>query len=129
MRSIRKEEFIEKKHENIDVIRVRVPEFDKRNKISRTKNILAYFFNAIYATAKVGKQDLVFSISQPPILGGVLGTIGKWIKRAKFVYNIQDFNPEQTEAVGYTRNKLVIEIARGVDKFSWPMFRYDSCCR
>ena len=112
----RKHRIYQERHETIDVVRVRVPEFDKRNKLSRIKNILAYFFNAIYATFKVGKQDLVYSVSQPPILGGILGTIGKWLKRAKFVYNIQDFNPEQTEAIGYTKNKLIIEIARAVDK-------------
>ncbi|HEY8890099.1 MAG TPA: glycosyltransferase family 4 protein [Clostridium sp.] len=109
--------FIER-YANIKVIRVRVPEFDKKNKISRIKNILAYFFNAIYATFKVGEQDIIFSVSQPPILGGVLGVIGKIVKRAKFIYNIQDFNPEQTMAVGYSKNKIILNVAMAVDKFS-----------
>ncbi|TDT46084.1 glycosyltransferase family 4 protein [Fonticella tunisiensis] len=114
----KKKRIYNEKFKNINVIRVRVPEFNKRNKISRIKNILAYFFNAIFTTFRVGKQDIVFSISQPPILGGLLGTIGKWIKRAKFVYNIQDFNPEQAEAIGYAKNKVLIEFARTLDKFS-----------
>ena len=103
---------------NISVIRVRAPEFDKKNRLSRIKNILAYFFNAIYATFKVGEQDIIFSISQPPILGGILGVIGKFIKRAKFIYNIQDFNPEQTEAVGYAKNRVMLNLAEALDKFS-----------
>jgi glycosyltransferase involved in cell wall biosynthesis len=106
------------KYQNINIVRVRVPEFDKINKISRVKNILAYFINAVYATLRVGKQDLVFGISQPPILGGMLGVIGKAIKRAKFIYNIQDFNPEQVIAVGYSKNKLILSIAMTVDKFT-----------
>ncbi|WP_234123168.1 glycosyltransferase family 4 protein [Clostridium hydrogenum] len=110
--------FYYEKYKEINVLRVRVPEFDKKNKLSRIKNILSYFFNAICATFKVGKQDVVFSISQPPILGGTLGVIGKLIKRAKFVYNIQDFNPEQTEAVGYAKNRFILNFARAVDKFS-----------
>ena len=105
-------------YKNIKVVRLRVPEFDKRSRISRIRNILAYFFNAIYATFKVGRQDLVFSISQPPILGGLLGVIGKFSKRSKLIYNIQDFNPEQTEAIGFAKNKLVISIARSLDKLS-----------
>lgn len=105
-------------YENIKIVRVRVPEFDKKNKVSRVKNILAYFFNAIYATLKVGKQDIVFSISQPPILGGMLGVVGKVIKRAKFIYNIQDFNPEQIIAVGYSKNKFILHMALIADKFS-----------
>jgi glycosyltransferase involved in cell wall biosynthesis len=106
------------KYKNIDILRVRVPEFNKDDKISRVKNILVYFFNAIYATFKVGEQDIVFSISQPPILGGILGVIGKIIKRAKFVYNIQDFNPEQIMAVGYCKNKILLGLAMWLDKFS-----------
>lgn len=109
---------VEEKHQNIRILRVRVPEFDKTNKISRIKYILSYFFNSIVAIVKSGKQDIIYTTSQPPILGGVLGVIGKVFKRAKLIYNIQDFNPEQTEAVGYAKNKFIIECARFVDKIS-----------
>ena len=46
-----------------------MPEFSKTNKKSRVKNIVSYFFGTMGATFNVGK-DYVFSISQPPILGG-----------------------------------------------------------
>ncbi|MDM8209862.1 glycosyltransferase family 4 protein [Mediterraneibacter glycyrrhizinilyticus] len=102
----------------VDVLRIRVPEFSKTNTMSRVKNILTYFFGAMIATFKVGKQDYVFSISQPPILGGLLGVWGKWMKHAKFIYNIQDFNPEQVMAVNYSKNKLIIGTMMFLDKFS-----------
>lgn len=102
----------------VNILRIRVPEFSKTNKISRIKNILGYFFGSILATFKVGKQDYVFSISQPPILGGLLGVWGKWIKHAKYIYNIQDFNPEQIMAVGYSKNKLLLKLMMALDKFS-----------
>lgn len=102
----------------VKVLRIRVPEFSKTNKISRIKNILGYFFGAMAATFKVGKQDYVFSISQPPILGGLIGVWGKWIKHAKYIYNIQDFNPEQTMVVGYSKNMLVLKVMMWFDKFS-----------
>lgn len=102
----------------VDVLRIRVPEFSKVNKISRVKNIVSYFFGAMTATFKVGKQDYVFSISQPPVLGGLLGVWGKWVKHAKFIYNIQDFNPEQIMAVGYEKNGLVLKLMMALDKFS-----------
>ena len=73
----------------VKILRIRVPEFSKADKKSRVKNILAYFFGAMTATFKVGKMDYVFSISQPPILGGLLGVWGKWVKHAKYIYNIQ----------------------------------------
>lgn len=76
------------------------------------------FFGAMGATFKVGKRDYVFSISQPPIFGGLLGVWGKWVKHAKFIYNIQDFNPEQVLAVGYTKSKLTTDVMMWFDKFS-----------
>lgn len=102
----------------VRVFRIRVPEFSKENKASRIRNILSYFFGAMHATLKVGHQDYIFSISQPPILGGLLGVWGKWMKHAKFIYNIQDFNPEQVMAVGYSHNKLVLKLMMIMDKFS-----------
>ena len=106
-------EYIEKYYEEeingVKVLRIRVPEFSKTNKKSRVKNIVSYFFGAMGATFKVGKMDYVFSISQPPILGGLLGVWGKWLKHAKYIYNIQDFNPEQVLAVGYTKSKLITD--------------------
>lgn len=100
------------------VLRVRVPEFQKNNKVSRVKNLIQYFFNSLIATFKVEKQDYIFAISQPPIIGGVLGILGKWIKGGKLIYNIQDFNPEQTIAVGYSKNKIILNIAKMIDKLS-----------
>lgn len=102
----------------VEVLRVRVPAFTKEDKMSRVKNILSYFFGAMRATFMVGQQDFVFSISQPPILGGLLGVWGKWMKHAKFIYNIQDFNPEQIMAVNYSKNKLVLQAMMSLDKFS-----------
>lgn len=105
-------------YNGVNLIRVRVPEFDKKNKISRIKNLLAYFMNSIIATIKLDKFDYIYSISQPPVLGGTLGVFGKFLKGGKFIYNIQDFNPEQTMAVGYSKNKLIINLAMFLDKWN-----------
>ena len=102
----------------VKVLRIRVPEFSKTNKKSRVKNIVSYFLGAIGATFKVGKMDYVLSISQPPILGGLLGVWGKWVKHAKYIYNIQDFNPEQVMAVSYTKSKVITGAMMWFDKFS-----------
>lgn len=48
----------------------------------------------------------------------MIGTIGKLFKQAKHVYNIQDFNPEQAEAVSYTKMKAVFKLARAIDKLN-----------
>lgn len=102
----------------VDVLRIRVPEFRKNFALSRIYNILSYFTSAISATFRVERQDYVFTISQPPILGGMLGVIGKRVKRAKLIYNIQDFNPEQIQAVEFTHNKLLLGLMMALDKHS-----------
>ena len=112
------QKFYEETINGVKVVRIRVPEFSKTNKKSRIKNIVSYFFGAMAATFRVGKMDYVFSISQPPILGGLLGVWGKWVKHAKFIYNIQDFNPEQVLAVGYSRNRCITDAMMWLDKFS-----------
>lgn len=105
-------------HNGVNIIRVRVPEFDKKNKISRIRNLLTYFMNSIIATMKLDKFDYIYSISQPPILGGTLGVVGKFLKGGKFIYNIQDFNPEQTVAVGYSKNQIILNLAMSLDKWN-----------
>ena len=112
------QKYYEENINGVKVLRIRVPEFSKTNTMSRIKNILTYFFGAMIATFKVGKQDYILSISQPPILGGLLGVWGKWMKRAKFIYNIQDFNPEQVLAVNFSKNKLITGAMMFFDKFS-----------
>ena len=99
----------------IKVLRVSVPEFTKSSKKSRIRNLMAYFRGARRATRAVGKQDCVFTISQPPILGGMLGVYGKKKLKAKLVYCIQDFNPEQIEATGYIKMKPLMDMARWMD--------------
>lgn len=102
----------------IHVLRVQVPEFEKSNKISRIKNLLAYYFGARKATGIAGLQDYVFTISQPPIMGGLLGVYGKKMLGAKLIYCIQDFNPEQIMATGYIRFKAFLRAAIWLDKKS-----------
>lgn len=105
-------------YKGIKVIRVRVPEVNKKNKLSRIKYILTYFINCILITRKVGKFDLVFTVTQPPILGGIIGTIGKKLTGGKLMYQIMDFNPEQTMAVNYSNNKFILNAMMWWDKRS-----------
>lgn len=114
----KKKKYYEEQIGGVRVLRVRVPEFSKSRKMSRIRNILSYFFGAMSATFRVGKIDYVFAISQPPILGGLLGVWGKWMKHARFIYNIQDFNPEQIQAVQYSKSQLLLHIMMFFDKFS-----------
>lgn len=108
----------------VKLLRVRVPEFSKSNKKSRIINIASYYLNSRKATRLLRNErfEYVLSISQPPIIGGMLGVYGKRKLRSlddkhpKFIYDIQDFNPEQIMAVGYFQNKLILNVAMWLDK-------------
>jgi len=101
--------------EQLHIIRVRVSENDKSSKIKRIRHITDYFFNAIEAIRKLGRFDLVYVTTAPPVLGGLLGRIGQKITKGKYLYAIQDFNPEQIEAVSYSRNKIIINTLIRID--------------
>ena len=60
----------------------------------------------------------VKNVVQDLTSAGLLGVWGKWMKHAKYIYNIQDFNPEQVLAVGYTKSKLITDAMMWFDKFS-----------
>lgn len=108
----------------VKIIRLPVPAFSKSSKKSRIKNLLSYFYEARKVTHIVPDIDYIFAISQPPILGGMLGLYAKKIvrtidgKRPKLIYCIQDFNPEQIEAIGYTKNKFLLYFVKWLDKRS-----------
>lgn len=105
-------------YKGMKIVRVKVPEVNKQSKMSRVKYILTYFFNCIVITKKLGKFDLVFTVSQPPVLGGLLGVIGKLITKGKLMYQIMDFNPEQTIATHYSGNKMLLGLMMRCDKYS-----------
>lgn len=104
--------------QRIKVVRIKLPTVNKNAKISRLKYISSYFALATIALLKEKNTDVIFTISQPPVLGGLIGTIGKLLKRSRHIYSIHDFNPEQAQAVAYTNNQAVFKIAKAVDKLN-----------
>lgn len=114
----KKKQFYKEEIKGVKVQRVPVPEFTKSNKKSRIKNLLAYFIQARKAVKDVGPQDYVFTISQPPIMGGMLGVYGKKKLKAKLIYCIQDYNPEQIRATGYIKSRILLKVAFWLDKRS-----------
>lgn len=102
----------------VKVIRMKLPKMNKQSKVSRIKYMAAYFFKALRVLTKESDVDVIYTVSQPPILGGLIGTIGKRMKQSRHIYNIQDFNPEQAEAVSYSPSPVITKIAAAVDKLN-----------
>ena len=102
--------------DDIKVYRVKVFEFDKKNKLSRIKNILSYYSKAKKVIRTLEDIDCVLALSQPPVLGGIISVYAKKKLNCKLIYNIQDFNPEQIMAINFIKNKLIIDILMYLDK-------------
>ena len=115
--------FFFEKFQNINLVRVRTPKVKKASKLSRLMYLVGHFVNALRATFRVAKPDLIYVISQPPIVGGMLGRLTKLFRGGALLYNIQDFNPEQIEAVGYSKMKPLISVAKWLDNRT--IFRAD----
>lgn len=100
----------------VRVHRIIVPNVNKKNKLSRIKYIIKYYLNSKKAIRDINDYNIVLTVSQPPILGGMLGYYAKKSKKeSKLIYNIQDFNPEQVEAVKFTKYKFLIYLLRYLD--------------
>ncbi|MDF2524076.1 MAG: glycosyltransferase [Clostridiales bacterium] len=104
--------------DGLTVYRIRTKKFDKTNKLSRIRHEVEFFIKACMVIIQLKHYEIGFVTSQPPILGGLLGVFLKLFRCGKFVYNIQDFNPEQTQAVGYVKSNCFLSLVRKVDSFS-----------
>lgn len=114
----RKQRYYEEKKDKINFIRIAISKkkiiYDARN----IRNFIVYFINAMKITKSLIKVDYVFAISTPPILGGILGVMGKFIRKTKMIYNVEEFIPEErivSETVG---NKLLLRLQMFIDTYS-----------
>lgn len=112
---VKGKDLYEEQYGNIKILRVPVKEFDKTDKKSRVKHILSYYNNCKKQIAKLGHFDVTFVCSQPPIIGGMLGVYSKKKNHSKLIYNIQDFNPEQAEAVMSKKLKPAFDLMKKID--------------
>lgn len=101
----------------VHVIRIGVPAFNKGNRFSRIYNLFYFIHRSIAIASKLSRQDVVIAVSQPPVFGGYIGYRYKKITKAKMIYNIQDFNPEQMEYSGFSKNPLILKVLKKIDVF------------
>lgn len=111
----KKASYLEEEINGVKIKRIITKKFDKSSKFSRLKSLITYFFDYKKVIKKLDLFDLVLVTSQPPIFGGYLARITSKKLNSKLVYNIQDFNPEQIESVGYFKNKFILKLLKNID--------------
>ena len=63
-----------------------------------------------------GRQDIILAYSPPLPLGISAYLLGK-IKRAPFVFNVQDIFPQSVIDLGLLKSKVLIKISEAMEKF------------
>jgi len=75
---------------------------DRASKLKRAAEYLAFSIGAVVAALRVPRPDVILVPSPPPTLG-LVGMVIALLKRAPFVYNVQDLYPEVAIATGAVR--------------------------
>jgi glycosyltransferase involved in cell wall biosynthesis len=70
-----------------------------------------------------GRQDIILTYSPPLPLGISAYLLGK-IKKAPFIFNVQDIFPQSVIDLGLLKNKVLIRISEAMEKFIYKKARY-----
>jgi colanic acid biosynthesis glycosyl transferase WcaI len=93
-------------HEGVRILRANGTVFDRRRFAGRAANYLTYFASAVAATARIGPQDVVVSLTDPPILG-LAALMAARRAGARFVFLCEDIFPEVAALLEDFHNTLV----------------------
>src|SRR5262245_10329086 len=95
----------EERH-GVRILRAAGTAFDKSRFAGRVANYLSFFASAWIAGRRIGRQDVVVALTDPPIIGLVARRAARRA-RARFVYLCQDVCPEVARLVEGFRSPRV----------------------
>jgi len=109
------------KWKSIDVIRTYVfaPKFSssKFSMFFRGLNYVSFFLSSLIVGFFQRKIDVIFAVSSPPLLGGIEAWLLSLIKKAPYVYNLQDVYPDIAIKTGVLKNRSLIKFFKLVETF------------
>jgi len=75
-------------------------------------------FISLIGGCMAGRPDIIFAYS-PPLFMGISGWILKYLKKAPFVFGVQDLHPQCYIDQGVLKNRLLILILESLEKFCY----------
>jgi colanic acid biosynthesis glycosyl transferase WcaI len=75
-----------------------------------------HFLSVLAASLKVGRIDVILAPS-PPLTIGVAAWLIGLIKRAPFVYNVQELYPDTAISLGMLREGTLLDVLRRMERF------------
>jgi glycosyltransferase involved in cell wall biosynthesis len=103
-------------HNRVRILRANGTRLRPRRFIGRALNYLSYFLSAAAASFRVGRPDVVVSLTDPPIIG----LLALWTARrtgAKFVFVCEDIFPEVAVLLEDFHNEAVNRVLDRVNRF------------
>ena len=100
----------------VRILRANGTAFDRRRFSGRAANYLTYFASAMAATASVGPQDVVISLTDPPILG-LAALRAARRTGARFVFLCEDIFPEVASLLEDFHNPAVNRMLDRINRY------------
>lgn len=97
--------------DGVNVVRVRSASYDRRRLLQRGVNYLTYLFHALRLGWSLPRPDLIFCMTDPPMVGDV-GLILARRFRVPLVVTSQDVFPEVAVELGRLDNPFLIAVLR-----------------
>jgi glycosyltransferase involved in cell wall biosynthesis len=106
--------------DGIHILRVWTLMAANRGFLLRTTNYVSFMIAAILAAPFLAGADVVISTS-PQFFNGLAGYFVARIKRAPWILEIRDLWPDSILVVGAIRNRLVIRLLEGLERWAYRM--------
>ena len=115
--------FSREKMSGINVIRLY--SFSFLRHIPLIRGLSQFILSGLLAIGGIlaGRQDIILTYSPPLPLGISAYLLGK-IKKAPFIFNVQDIFPQSVIDLGLLKNKVLIRISEAIEKFIYKKARY-----
>lgn len=103
-------------HHGVKVLRAWGTAFRPTRFTGRAVNYLTYFLSACVVGLFIRKQDIVISLTDPPIIG-LAGLLTARLSGAKFVFLCEDLFPEVASLLQDFRSGWVDRLLQGISRF------------
>ena len=90
----------------------------KVSKWQRMLHELTFVFMSFCRVVTVSRPDLIIAVS-PPLLLGPAAWLGSWLRRSRYVFHVQDLQPDTALGLGMIEPGLFTRLLYAVESFSY----------
>jgi colanic acid biosynthesis glycosyl transferase WcaI len=99
----------------VNILRAWGTALPNRKLTGRIANYISYFASSILASFRVGRADVVVSLTDPPIVA-LPAMATAWMRGAKFVFLCQDVFPEVVRLLEGFQNRRIEAVLQAISK-------------